>query len=118
MIYLVLALIPSSATLYDLQQYVQRLLVSLPGPESGKEKVKSPLEENPDVPGAHENGDTAEHDALHARALEKLRRREEQEREEEGGLTGCREAVEILTRNQKKGKCPLGWRSLDSDVSP
>jgi hypothetical protein len=27
----------------------------------------------------------------------------EREKEEEGALTGCREAVEILTRNPKKG---------------
>jgi len=39
--------------------------------------------------------------------LEELRKKET---EAEGGLTGCREAVEILTRNPKKGEvvCPLG----------
>lgn len=39
--------------------------------------------------------------------LEEMRKKET---EAEGGLTGCREAVEILTRNPKKGKvvCPLG----------
>jgi len=36
------------------------------------------------------------------REEERLRERE-REREDEGGLTGCREAVEILTRNPKKG---------------
>lgn len=36
--------------------------------------------------------------------LEEERARERQkEREDEGGLTGCREAVEILTRIPKKG---------------
>jgi len=35
---------------------------------------------------------------------EELRKVEsERERVDEGGLTGCREAVEILTRNPKKG---------------
>ena len=35
---------------------------------------------------------------------DELRRVEsERERVDEGGLTGCREAVEILTRNPKKG---------------
>ncbi len=31
------------------------------------------------------------------------RAEEEREKETEGGLSGCREAVEILTRNPKKG---------------
>lgn len=35
---------------------------------------------------------------------EERKRGRELEREEEGALTGCREAVEILTRNPKKGK--------------
>lgn len=29
----------------------------------------------------------------------------DREREEEGALSGCRQAVEILTRNPKKGQC-------------
>jgi hypothetical protein len=29
------------------------------------------------------------------------------EKEEEGALTGCREAVEILTRNPKKRECSI-----------
>jgi len=38
---------------------------------------------------------------------EELRKVEsERERVDEGGLTGCREAVEILTRNPKKGSFP------------
>jgi hypothetical protein len=35
--------------------------------------------------------------------LTREREREHGAYEDEGGLTGCREAVEILTRNPKKG---------------
>lgn len=38
-------------------------------------------------------------------------RERELEGEEEGALTGCREAVEILTRNPKKGKQALTYFS-------
>ena len=40
-------------------------------------------------------------DPLHA--FEKEREREREREREEGEVTGCREAVEILTRNPKKG---------------
>ena len=44
-----------------------------------------------------------------SRRAEDLRWTElEREKVAEGGLTGCREAVEILTRNPKKGKCDRG----------
>ena len=43
---------------------------------------------------------------------EELKRVEsERERADEGGLTGCREAVEILTRNPKKGSSFLTFWS-------
>ena len=44
-----------------------------------------------------------------SRRAEDLRWTElEREKVAEGGLTGCREAVEILTRNPKKSKCGRG----------
>lgn len=97
----------SGATFADLQQYIQRLLVSLPDQESGNTGIKSPLGSIPAVSNIRKNGDAVEYDLQQARAIEEVRRREkEREREDEGGLTGCREAVEILTRNPKKGMLP------------
>jgi len=39
----------------------------------------------------------------------------EREKESEGGLTGCREAVEILTRNPKKGTWYAAQLSFKTD---
>ena len=65
-------------TFEDLREYARRLLVSLPDPEATGVRMKLPAE-----------------------AFSPLRG--DLEREEEGALTGCREAVEILTRNPQKG---------------
>jgi hypothetical protein len=40
--------------------------------------------------------------------LEEMRKKET---EAEGGLTGCREAVEILTRNHKKGMLSVNQKA-------
>jgi len=61
----------------ELQDYAQHLLSSLQNPDP---RIKLPLE-----------------------AIELERDRE---REEAGVLSGCRQAVEIITRNPRKGKPP------------
>ena len=62
-------------SLEELQDYARQLLSSLQAPDP---RAKLPLE-----------------------AIELERDRE---REEAGGLSGCRQAVEIITRNPRKGK--------------
>ena len=69
-----------SRSLDDLRDYGQRLLATFPDPDATDVRIKVPL-----VSPVHTEF--------------------EREREGDGGvLTGCREAVEILTRNPKKGK--------------
>ena len=102
------ALTPSigvTDTFGDLQDYAQRLLMSFPDPSASGVRIKLPAESiSPVVQNGHWNGN-----AVGWNAEEEGRRLErEREREEEGALTGCREAVEILTRNPKKGGCSLG----------
>ncbi|KIM39016.1 hypothetical protein M413DRAFT_447380 [Hebeloma cylindrosporum] len=106
-------------TLESIREYAQALLASLPppvpkssdtgsGPSSPLSPAdsESPLSLSPaaGIPqnGAHKDiAGNGKQRALHP--LEELRRVEsERERVDEGGLTGCREAVEILTRNPKK----------------
>lgn len=76
-------------TYEDLHDYARRLLASFQvaeepgsGGSSGKEVV-SPLGSEVDLEEQEADGEVEE--------------------DEEGALTGCREAVEILTRNPKKG---------------
>jgi hypothetical protein len=52
---------------------------------------------------AHLYADPLSPPALLSPALSELEMREEEQ--QEGALTGCREAVEVLTRNPKKSKC-------------
>ena len=70
-------------SLDDLRDYGQRLLATFPDPDAtGVHRIKVPHEAISPVQGDFER-----------------------EREDDSGtLTGCREAVEILTRNPKKGK--------------
>lgn len=72
-----------SRSLDDLREYGKRLLATFPGPDAtGTGRIKVPPE-----------------------MISPLQADFEREREGDGGgLTGCREAVEILTRNPKKGK--------------
>ena len=68
-------------TFEDLQTYARNLLASFPDPQAKGVRIKLPLE-------AITNGDG------------------DLERELEGDMdspTGCRQAVEVLTRNPKKG---------------
>lgn len=65
----------------DLREYAQRLLASFPSPGAGIRVRTEGGEQETDLD----------------------LQREEQD-DEEGGLTGCREAVEILTRIPKKGQ--------------
>jgi hypothetical protein len=75
---------PSVGTFEDLREYAQRLLSSVPGPDATGVQAKLPV-------GTYSPGRSDIDREL--------------EQEMEGGLTGCREAVEILTRNPKKGAC-------------
>lgn len=98
----VTALISSSigGTFDDLQDYARRLLASFPDPSISGVRIKLPAEAISPVPQQGKNGSpwTGSCQAEDGKRLER-----EMERAEEGGLTGCREAVEILTRNPKKG---------------
>lgn len=88
-------------SLDDLRAYGERLLETFPAEGSTGVRIKEPAESVPEsIPSSSSSssgfasGSKAASDPL--RALER-------EREEgEGELTGCREAVEILTRNPKK----------------
>lgn len=90
-------------TFDDLQDYAQRLLTSFPDPSASGVRIKLPAESiSPVVP--NENWTGGGLSGVGWNAEEEGRRLErERERVEEGALTGCREAVEILTRNPKKG---------------
>jgi hypothetical protein len=87
---------PNFGTFENLRDYAQMLLASFPGPDATGVQVKLP-----------------------AGAFSPVRSdlERELEREEEGALTGCREAVEILTRNPKNGAYALGqefrWIEFD-----
>jgi len=84
------------------------------GSEPSPATPESPLSFSPAVENPP-NGTHATTTVLHEKVTEnekqramhpsdELRRVEsEREKVDEGGLTGCREAVEILTRNPKKG---------------
>ncbi|KAG2128752.1 Rgp1-domain-containing protein [Suillus bovinus] len=88
-------------SLDDLRAYGERLLETFPAEGSSGVRIKEPAESVPEsVPSSSglASGSKVTSDPL--RAFER-----ERERELEGGegeLTGCREAVEILTRNPKK----------------
>ncbi|KAF8642873.1 hypothetical protein AX16_009379 [Volvariella volvacea WC 439] len=118
-------------TFEDLQDYAQRLLDAFPEPGASGVRIKLPAEAVPLSPsrssmngiggGGHHGeggpngigngglngvmkGGISPWDAYERERMEddERRREREWEKEEEGGLTGCREAVEILTRNPKK----------------
>lgn len=90
-------------TFNDLQDYAQRLLTSFPDPTASGVRIKLPAESiSPVTQNGNWHGNGIR--GVVWNAEEEGRRLErEREREEEGALTGCREAVEILTRNPKKG---------------
>lgn len=105
-------------TFGDLQDYAHRLLESFPDPGASGVRIKLPAEGVSPVRqdwGGSEGRGGAWEEVERERAMEEVRRRErEREREEEGGLTGCREAVEVLTRNPKKGVFQPRWRFRSS----
>ncbi|KAF9475530.1 Rgp1-domain-containing protein [Pholiota conissans] len=120
--------ISSEDTLESIRNYARSLLASLPDPVSDVEvtnskgkKVLSPLEDKSSEPvntkngfekdssDKHQNGNgtagisNGVASSHHLRGVDELKRTEsDTEKVDEGGLTGCREAVEILTRNPKK----------------
>ncbi|KAG1746945.1 Rgp1-domain-containing protein [Suillus lakei] len=101
-------------SLDDLRAYGERLLETFPAEGSTGVRIKEPAESVPEsVPSPASasgsgsgsasgsgSGNIVSEDPL--RAFERERERERRREGEEGELTGCREAVEILTRNPKK----------------
>ncbi|KAJ3483506.1 hypothetical protein NLJ89_g12057 [Agrocybe chaxingu] len=103
--------IPSSNTLESIRDYARSLLASLPDAreeqsKSDPDSPSSPLANDGAKANGENNGNTNGNGNAKRRSIlrpEEMRRTEsEREKEAEGGLTGCREAVEILTRNPKK----------------
>ncbi len=108
----------------SIREYARSLLASLPADSEGALDNGLPtptafssgdsLKVNGSTGPLAENGNGVVHvdadvEPLHLNRPTELRRIEsEREKEDEGGLTGCREAVEILTRNPKK--CELSGR--------
>ncbi|PPQ84542.1 hypothetical protein CVT25_007612 [Psilocybe cyanescens] len=98
---------PSTNTRESIQEYARSLLASLPDPVPQEDGDSSPSSaDGPSIgTGGNEDGvgDGQNGKRRNMRRAEELRRTEsERERVEEVNLTGCREAVEILTRNPKK----------------
>ncbi|CAA7266333.1 unnamed protein product [Cyclocybe aegerita] len=101
----------SSNTLESIRDYARSLLASLADSSEGQSKSdpespSSPLTNDGAEANGRRNGNTNGNGNAKRRSIlrpEEMRRTEsEREKEAEGGLTGCREAVEILTRNPKK----------------
>ncbi|KAG1814344.1 Rgp1-domain-containing protein [Suillus subaureus] len=90
-------------SLDDLRAYGERLLETFPAEGSTGVRIKEPAESVPEsVPSSSSSGLAS---GSGSQAVLDPLRAFEIEREKEGGegeLTGCREAVEILTRNPKK----------------
>lgn len=74
----------AEGTIDDLRSYAKMLVDSFPEQSTSGVRLKVPVE-------------SVEHAFEHERWLK------EDRRQEMGGLSGCREAVDILTRNPKKG---------------
>jgi hypothetical protein len=92
-------------SLDDLRAYGERLLETFPAEGSTGVRIKEPAESVPEsVPSSSSSSSSSSGFASGSKAASDPLRALEREREErEGELTGCREAVEILTRNPKKG---------------
>jgi len=92
----------SSNNLESIRDYARSLLNSLPDKTSlSNEPRQSTMGNGSHVHAGKQNGTakTTPHDRVDDVRWTDL------EKEAEGGLAGCREAVEILTRNPKKGAC-------------
>ncbi|KAG2036195.1 Rgp1-domain-containing protein [Suillus americanus] len=88
-------------SLDDLRAYGERLLETFPAEGSTGVRIKEPAESVPEnVPSSSSSG-LASGSGSQA-VLDPLRAFEREKEGGEGELTGCREAVEILTRNPKK----------------
>lgn len=95
-------------TLESLRSYAASLAATLPGKSrADNADVNSSIQncdtENRDSPGAGCSvRDGKQKTSAEREEIWRIER--EREAADEGGLTGCREAVELLTRNQKKGE--------------
>ncbi|KAG1855996.1 Rgp1-domain-containing protein, partial [Suillus subluteus] len=88
-------------SLDDLRAYGERLLDTFPAEGSTGVRIKEPAESVPEnIPSSSSSG-LASGSGSQA-VLDPLRAFEREKEGGEGELTGCREAVEILTRNPKK----------------
>ncbi|KAF8168504.1 Rgp1-domain-containing protein [Crassisporium funariophilum] len=106
-----LSLFPEN-TLESLRSYASSLLATLPNQTNGKGKRRADEELPPSPPDSSEkavpprnaNGNAKQKERLdgNTETEEAWKKEREREREDEGGLTGCREAVEIMTRIPKK----------------
>ncbi|KAG0697033.1 Rgp1-domain-containing protein [Suillus ampliporus] len=85
-------------SLEELRAYGERLLSTFPAEGSTGVRIKEPAESVPVNVSPSASGSTSIGTEDPLRAFE----REREGEGEEGELTGCREAVEILTRNPKK----------------
>ena len=81
-------LAPNLGTYEDLQEYSRNLLASFPDPKATGVRIKLPIESIPST-------SSADLDSELERDLD--------------SPTGCRQAVEVLTRNPKKGVCFQSW---------
>lgn len=95
-------------TLESLRSYAASLLATLPQDKSRADTSNVCLQspdgiDNPGANGAGGNVLNGKHKASSERE-ELWRIERDREPVDEGGLTGCREAVELLTRNPRKGE--------------
>ncbi|KAG6817284.1 hypothetical protein H0H87_010626 [Tephrocybe sp. NHM501043] len=90
-----------AGTFDDLQDYARRLLESFPEPGARGVRIKLPVEAISPVPQSAASPYPWMMDE-ESRRLEREIERAERAEMGDGGLSGCAEAVEILTRNPRK----------------
>jgi len=110
-------------TIETLRSYAASLVATLPKAK-GKSRADTmdvhslscsvPSSDDTDSPSAAGNVKNGEYKAS-AEREELWRIERDREPADEGGLTGCREAVELLTRNPKKGELTSFPSSYDFD---
>jgi len=93
--------LPTSNTLGSIREYARSLLNSIP--DDGSPKIGSTTTNGNGSVVHNGHAETPRRRLTAHRPEDVCRIESEREKESEGGLTGCREAVEILTRNPKKG---------------
>ncbi|KAF9552700.1 Rgp1-domain-containing protein [Agrocybe pediades] len=92
----------STNTLESIQEYARSLLASLPEPVPSQNQLESPSSSSSSSAPSPSSATNSDSNGRHHKADELRRTENERERVEEVIQIGCREAVEILTRNPKK----------------